>query len=63
MVCISFTLQAETFIKFIFSRALMKFYACSSNTRNKNRVLRRTLGPRREDVSGEWRKLYEELHN
>jgi len=42
----------------------MNFYACLSNTRYENRVLSGTLGPRREDVRGEWRKLYnEELHN
>jgi hypothetical protein len=29
-----------------------------------NRVLRRILGPEREKVAGEWRKLHnEELHN
>jgi hypothetical protein len=28
------------------------------------RVLRRIFGPKREDVTGEWRKLHiEELHN
>jgi hypothetical protein len=30
----------------------------------KNRVLRRIFGPKRDDVTGEWRKLHsEELHN
>jgi hypothetical protein len=30
----------------------------------ENRVLRRILGPRRDEVTGEWRKLHnEELHN
>jgi hypothetical protein len=30
----------------------------------ENRVLRRIFGPRREEVTGEWRKLNnEELHN
>jgi hypothetical protein len=30
----------------------------------ENRVLRRIFGPKRDEVSGEWRKLYnEELHN
>jgi hypothetical protein len=30
----------------------------------ENRVLRRILGPKRNGVTGEWRKLYnEELHN
>jgi hypothetical protein len=30
----------------------------------ENRVLRRIFGPKRDDVTGEWRKLYnEELHN
>jgi hypothetical protein len=30
----------------------------------KNRVLRRIFGPKREEVTGEWRKLHnEELHN
>jgi hypothetical protein len=30
----------------------------------ENRVLRRILGPKRDDVRGEWRKLHnEELHN
>jgi hypothetical protein len=30
----------------------------------ENRVLRKIFGPKRDDVMGEWRKLYnEELHN
>jgi hypothetical protein len=30
----------------------------------ENRVLRRIFGPKREDVTGDWRKLHnEELHN
>jgi hypothetical protein len=30
----------------------------------ENRVLRRTVGPKRDEVTGEWRKLHsEELHN
>jgi hypothetical protein len=29
----------------------------------KNRVLRRIVGPKRELVTGGWRKLYNELHN
>jgi hypothetical protein len=30
----------------------------------ENRVLRRIFGPKRDEVTGEWRKLYnEELHN
>jgi hypothetical protein len=30
----------------------------------ENRVLRRTFGPNRDEVTGEWRKLHnEELHN
>jgi hypothetical protein len=30
----------------------------------ENRVLRRILGPKRDEVTGEWRKLHnEELHN
>jgi hypothetical protein len=30
----------------------------------ENRVLRRIIGPKRDEVTGEWRKLYnEELHN
>jgi hypothetical protein len=30
----------------------------------ENRVLRRIFGPKRGDVTGDWRKLYnEELHN
>jgi hypothetical protein len=30
----------------------------------ENRVLRRILGPNRDEVMGEWRKLHnEELHN
>jgi hypothetical protein len=29
----------------------------------ENRVLRRIIGPKRDEVTGEWRKLhYEELH-
>jgi hypothetical protein len=30
----------------------------------ENRVLRRIFGPKREEVAGDWRRLYnEELHN
>jgi hypothetical protein len=30
----------------------------------ENRILRRIFGPKRDDVTGEWRKLHsEELHN
>jgi hypothetical protein len=30
----------------------------------ENRILRRTFGPKRDEVTGEWRKLHnEELHN
>jgi hypothetical protein len=30
----------------------------------ENRVLRRRLGPKRDEVAGGWRKMYtEELHN
>jgi hypothetical protein len=30
----------------------------------ENRVLRRTFGPKREEVAGDWRRLHnEELHN
>jgi hypothetical protein len=30
----------------------------------ENRVLRRIFGPKRDDVTGEWRKLHnEEFHN
>jgi hypothetical protein len=30
----------------------------------KNRILRRIFGPKRDEVTGEWRKLHnEELHN
>jgi hypothetical protein len=30
----------------------------------ENRVLRRIFGPKREEVTGDWRKLHnEELHN
>jgi hypothetical protein len=29
----------------------------------KNRVLRRTLGPKRDEITGEWRKLHIEEHN
>jgi hypothetical protein len=31
---------------------------------SENRFLRRTFGPKRDEVIGEWRKLHnEELHN
>jgi hypothetical protein len=31
---------------------------------SENRVLRRTFGPKREEVEGNWRRLHnEELHN
>jgi hypothetical protein len=29
----------------------------------ENRVLRRILGPKREDVTGEWRKLHDDGFN
>jgi len=29
----------------------------------ENRVLRRTFGPKRDDVTGEWRKLHNEELN
>jgi hypothetical protein len=29
----------------------------------ENRVLRRVFGPKRDEVAGEWRKLYEELND
>jgi truncated hemoglobin YjbI len=29
----------------------------------ENRVLRRIFGPKRDEVTGGWRKLHEELHN
>jgi hypothetical protein len=29
----------------------------------EKRVLRRIFGPKRDDVSGEWRKVYEELND
>jgi hypothetical protein len=29
----------------------------------ENRVLRRILGPKRDEITGEWRKLHEELHD
>jgi hypothetical protein len=29
----------------------------------KNRVLRRIFGPKRDEVTGEWRKLHNEEHN
>jgi hypothetical protein len=29
----------------------------------ENRVLRRVFGPRRNEVTGEWRKLHEELND
>ena len=29
----------------------------------KNRVLRRTFGPRRDEVTAEWRKLHNEMLN
>jgi hypothetical protein len=33
-------------------------------TQTENRVLRRIFGPKRDEVGGDWRKLYnEELHN
>jgi hypothetical protein len=28
----------------------------------ENRVLRRMFGPKRDEVTGEWTKLHEELH-
>jgi hypothetical protein len=30
---------------------------------SENRVLRRTFGPKRDEVTGVWRKLHEELRN
>jgi len=29
----------------------------------KNRVLRKVFGPKRDEVTGEWRKLHNEEHN
>jgi hypothetical protein len=29
----------------------------------ENRVLRRIFGPKRDEVTGDWRKLHNELHN
>jgi hypothetical protein len=29
----------------------------------ENRVLRRIFGPKRDEVTGGWRKLYDELHS
>jgi hypothetical protein len=29
----------------------------------ETRVLRRIFGPKRDEVTGEWRKLHNELHN
>jgi hypothetical protein len=29
----------------------------------ENRVLRRVFGPKRDEVTGEWRKLHEELND
>ena len=29
----------------------------------ENRVLRRIFGPKRDDVTGDWRKLHKEEHN
>jgi hypothetical protein len=29
----------------------------------ENRVLRRIFGPKRDEVTGEWRKLHNELHD
>jgi PAS domain-containing protein len=29
----------------------------------ENRVLRRIFGSKRDELTGEWRKLYEELHH
>jgi truncated hemoglobin YjbI len=29
----------------------------------ENRVLRGVFGPKRDKVTGEWRKLYEEIHD
>jgi hypothetical protein len=29
----------------------------------ENRVLRRIFGPRRDEVTGDWRELHNELHN
>ena len=29
----------------------------------ENRVLRRILGPKRDEIRGEWRKLHNEEHN
>jgi len=29
----------------------------------ENRVLRRIFGPKRDEITGEWRKLHNEEHN
>jgi hypothetical protein len=39
-------------------------YKALTITAGSNRVLRRTFGPKRDEVTGEWRKLHnEELHD
>jgi hypothetical protein len=30
---------------------------------SENRVLRRIFGPKRDEVTGEWRNMHNELHN
>ena len=33
----------------------------NSKSTTRNRVLRKVFGPKRDEVTGEWRKLHEEL--
>jgi hypothetical protein len=42
------------FLKFNFGKGLYVF---------ENRVLRRVFGPKREEITGEWRKLHNEELN
>jgi hypothetical protein len=44
----------------------MIFYGCetwSLTLREEQRVLRRIFGLKRDEVTGGWKKLHEELHN
>jgi hypothetical protein len=43
---------------------LYQIVICSKGRVFENRVLRRIFGPKRDEVSGEWRKLHnKELHD
>jgi hypothetical protein len=61
-------LDLQGFARLLFvlynARRPIVLYGCETWSLFENRVLRRIFGPKRDEVTGEWRKLHnEELHN